>query len=57
VSIFSSPDGSGLVDESITCLDCGERFVRTQGFVGNYCERCRYDSDEIDFEGGDDGSA
>jgi hypothetical protein len=26
--------------EGITCLDCGERFVRARGYVGQYCEDC-----------------
>jgi len=27
--------------EAITCLDCGERSVRSRRYAGNYCENCR----------------
>jgi len=27
--------------EGITCIDCGECFVRARGYVGEYCETCR----------------
>jgi hypothetical protein len=29
-------------------VECGTRFVRTKGFVGNYCGDCRYDSSDVD---------
>lgn len=27
--------------DGISCLDCGAQFVRSRGYVGEYCEACR----------------
>lgn len=56
MSFFESPDdgddgddsSDGLRKEGIKCVECGTRFVRTKGFVGNYCGDCRYDSSDVD---------
>lgn len=32
----------------ITCLECGARFTRRRGYVGEYCEECRPDPEAAD---------
>jgi len=41
----------GLGSEGITCVNCGERFIRASREVGQYCsEDCRPLVDDDDIE-------
>jgi len=37
-----------LTDNSITCVECGDEFMKGNSFVGEYCLDCRKLADEYD---------
>jgi len=37
-----------ITDDSITCVECGDKFMKGDSFVGEYCVDCRKLSDEYD---------
>lgn len=55
MSFFGGSDGGDVGrTEGIECIGCGTQFVQSRGFVGYYCEECRYDTDDIDRMDGTD---